>query len=111
MKKCELIIFVSIYLKIVKNRGEPIIMNAVYELIKINISITGTANYDILLGLIIFIVISIWVYKIVGEKYYENIYGKVFSIVIYIFLNVILTMFIMFLISTVLGYANIFKGT
>jgi hypothetical protein len=51
-------------------------MNAVYELIKINISITGTANYDILLGLIIFIVISIWVYKIVGEKYYENITAR-----------------------------------
>lgn len=86
-------------------------MNAVYELIKKYISITGTANYDILLGLIIFIAISIWVYKIVGENYYENIYGKVFSIIIYIFLNLILTMFIMFLASTVLRFINIFKST
>lgn len=85
-------------------------MNAVCELIKKNISITGTVVYDIFFGLVIFIAISIWVFRIIGEKYYENLWSKVFSIIIYVFLNVILTGFIMFIINTVLKFINVFKS-
>ncbi len=84
-------------------------MNAIYELIKQNIAITGTLANDVFFGIVIFVVISIWVYKIVGQSYYENIYGKVFSVIMYIFLNIILTIFIMFIINIVLKFINIFK--